>query len=494
MQRRLTLALSFSILFLGASAHAQVPPLPIPGDPDAASDQFIGRPGSVQPIRAPEIPRHPFMAANDRNNIHDDAYMTDTARPSGPLGRSPDVASTFQIADCASVTFDRRGRIVTICVGLDGPRLMMLDPGTLETLAGFPLPPRSGSGGGSIFTDFTGGGYFYLDHRDRAVVPTNTKQIWVVKTSDESGAPGFQLERIYDLDGSVGPQDAIVSALPDWSGRIWFVTRNGVVGVVTPRSGDVHSIRLEDEPINNSFATDETGGVFIVSEKALYRFEAGHRGRPVAGWRLTYDRGERLKPGQANFGSGTTPTLFGRYVAVTDNADPRMHVLVYKRDEGVRGPRLVCKEPVFAEGKSATDNSLIAVNRSVVVENNYGYEGPTTTEGGGTTAPGITRIDLDEDGRGCHSVWTSTERSPTVVPKLSLGNGLVYIYTKPEGDTEDPWYLTAIDFRTGDTVYKILTGNGLGHNNNYAPVTIGPDGSAYVGVLGGLVRIKDGLP
>jgi hypothetical protein len=29
----------------------------------------------------------------------------------------------------------------------------------------------------------------------------------------------------------------------------------------------------------------------------------------------------------------------------------------------------------------------------------------------------------------------------------------------------------------------------LGYNNNYAPVTIGPDGSAYVGTLGGLVRI-----
>src|SRR5262249_55244079 len=30
--------------------------------------------------------------------------------------------------------------------------------------------------------------------------------------------------------------------------------------------------------------------------------------------------------------------------------------------------------------------------------------------------------------------------------------------------------------------------------NNYAPVTIGPDGTAYVGVLGGLVAVRDGTP
>ena len=55
--------------------------------------------------------------------------------------------STFFAADCASVTFDRAGRIVTICVGVDGPRLVMLDPRTLELLAEFPLPaaPAGGS-------------------------------------------------------------------------------------------------------------------------------------------------------------------------------------------------------------------------------------------------------------------------------------------------------------------------------------------------------------
>ena len=64
-----------------------------------------------------------------------------------------------------------------------------------------------------------------------------------------------------------------------------------------------------------------------------------------------------------------------------------------------------------------------------------------------------------------------------MVPKLSLQNGLVYTYTK-EPDTrtpaDDPWYLTALDFRTGKTTFKRLAGLGLGFNNNYAPVTSAP--------------------
>jgi hypothetical protein len=88
----------------------------------------------------------------------------------------------------------------------------------------------------------------------------------------------------------------------------------------------------------------------------------------------------------------------------------------------------------------------------------------------------------------CRTAWTSNERAPSVVPKLSLSNGLVYTYTRPpRSDGIDAWYLTTLDFRTGRTVYRRLAGTGFGFNNNYAPVTLGPDGTAYVGVLGGVV-------
>jgi hypothetical protein len=89
-------------------------------------------------------------------------------------------------------------------------------------------------------------------------------------------------------------------------------------------------------------------------------------------------------------------------------------------------------------------------------------------------------------------VWHSSQRAPSVVPKVSAKAGLVYTYTKPpRSDGQDAWYLTALDFDTGKRVWSRLAGEGLGYNNNYAPVTIAPNGTAYVGVLGGVVKVRD---
>jgi hypothetical protein len=504
------------------SAAAQIPGapvLPILGDPNGGSvTPFEGTAAVPNPVDGgPAPPRNPFMAPNPRNNIHDDPYMSDTYRLPGPLGDGAEPSSLFS-RECGSITFDSAGRIVTVCVGLDRPVLALLDPHTLQTLAAMQLPVRS-AGGGNPFTDFSGGGYFYLDHQDRAVVPTNDHHILVVSITS---GPGFQVDRDYNLSAHIDSDEGIVSALPDWSGRIWFVTRHGEVGTVDRGDGSVKTMRLSGEGISNSFAVDETGGVYIVSDKALYRFDAGPNGAPQVSWRVVYPNSGIHKPGQSDAGSGTTPTLMGsKWVAITDNADP-MDVVVYRRGIKLRGrrhhrkharsagrrrkakrkakARLVCSAPVFAKGAGSTDNSLIGTNRSLVVENNYGYQVSASELSGGVTTPGLTRIDVvrkkAKKGRRrkrrakfrCRPVWTSEERAPSVVPKLSLANGLVYTYTHPpRSDGIDAWYLTTLDFRTGGTIYRRLAGTGFGFNNNYAPVTLGPDGTAYVGVLGGVV-------
>jgi hypothetical protein len=492
LRDRLLIVALVATLLSCAPAAAAVAPTPIPEGPEAGSvPPFLGTTAKPKAVSAPIVPEHPFMAANGRSNIHVDAYQTDTYRVSGPLGRNMERISTFQGAECASVTFDRAGRIVSICVGLEGPRLVMFDAQTLALLAEMPMPPRTGGGGGNPLTDFSGGGYFYLDNADRAVVSTTTRHIWVVGETSGPLGPGFALQRDYDLSLAVPVGDAIISALPDWSGRIWFASVKGVVGTVDPASGAVRRVDLA-EPIGNSFAVDETGGVFIVSDKAMYRFDPAADGSPSVTWREVYENTGVKKPGQSQAGSGTTPTLMGsQYVAITDNADP-MDVVVYNRAKTVVGSRLVCVQPVFEKGASATDQSLIGTGRSMVVENNYGYSGPAATARGATTTPGLARVDINDTGTGCRTVWTSAERAPSVVPKLSLANGLVYTYTKPPNPNgTDAWYFTAIDFRKGDTVYKRLAGTGLGFNNHYAPVSLGPDGTAYVGALGGLVLLRD---
>src|SRR5688572_4115623 len=102
--------------------------IPIPEGNAAGAPAFVGEPAVQEPVDAPPLaPPHPFMAANGRSNIHDDAYMSDAYEGPGPLGRGTTRSSTFQSRECASVTFDRRGRIVTICVGLDHPVLHLMD-------------------------------------------------------------------------------------------------------------------------------------------------------------------------------------------------------------------------------------------------------------------------------------------------------------------------------------------------------------------------------
>jgi hypothetical protein len=473
-----------------AQSPGQIPP-PIPQNPIPGVPTFLGSAATLDPTPGLAVPRHPFMAPNGLSNLHNDAYQTDSYRWAGPLGKRPLSTSALFARECASVTFDSRGRLVTICVGLDKPVLAMLHPHTLRVLAAMDLPPRNL--GPNPFQDFSGGGYFYLDKYDRAVISAGNRHILVVAETGGTNNPGFALRRDYNVSSAVHRDDALISVLPDWSGRIWFASRDGVVGMVRPVSGQVRSVDT-GEPIGNSFAVDETGGVYIVTNRAMYRFDLA-AGRPAVTWRRTYPNIGTTKPGQTQAGSGTTPTLMGRrYVAITDNADP-MAVLVYDRRSRVSGSRLVCRQPVFRKGASATDQSLVAARRSLIAENNHGYTGPASTMNGGVTSPGIERVDLHLDGRGCHSVWRSFVRAPSVVPKLSLAAGLVYTYTKPKrNDTTDAWYLTALDFDTGKTVYSRLAGTGFGFNNNFAPVTISPNGTAYVGVLGGLTRFRDAAP
>jgi len=81
--------------------------------------------------------------------------------------------------------------------------------------------------------------------------------------------------------------------------------------------------------------------------------------------------------------------------------------------------------------------------------------------------------------------------SPSTVPKLSLASGLIYLYTTARGGP-DAWYLTAVDFRTGKTVWRRLMGTGLPFNVHYAGLAISPRGVLYTGVLGGTVALADG--
>ena len=77
-------------------------------------------------------------------------------------------------------------------------------------------------------------------------------------------------------------------------------------------------------------------------------------------------------------------------------------------------------------------------------------------------------------------MWLNSSHSaPTVVSKVALGTGLLYTYTLD--DKNGDWYWTALDFRTGKTVYQIYAGTGISFNNNYAGISISPRGVSTSG-------------
>lgn len=477
------------------AAPAAQAAVPIPQNPAELEglEAFSGKVAKPRPVFAPRVPRHPFMAANGRNSVHNDAYQTDTYRNSGPLGRrtrifSQSIDGLGGLGSCGiTIAFDKRGRLITTCISATSVELRLMDP-DLDTVASHQLPPRIIPPGVSPLQT-PGGAYFYVDNKDRAVVSVG-RQIFVVAIRRNS----LERVRTYDLTSVVPADDQLNSALPDWSGRLWFVTRqHGIVGALDPASGRVLGARRTGEAIGNSFAMDETGGVFVVTDEAQYRFDAARSGKPKVSWRVPYDNDGVKKPGLFDAGSGTTPTLMGKkYLSIADNA-ARMQVVVIRRAKRLRRGqhRIVCEQPVFRRGAGATENSIIATGRSMIVENNYGYfPPPDATSNGKTTRPGVERVDIRRGGKGCRTVWKSSEISPSTVPKLSLANGLIYLYTKPKG-TPDAWYLTAVNFHTGKTVWRRLMGTGVLFNVHYAGITISPSGVLYAGVLGGTVGIAD---
>jgi len=459
---------------------------------------------------------HPFMASQGNNGMHADSYNSDV-HAKGPLGNNPQIntrrGSMLYGGQCATLTFDSEGHLLMLCAGFSGFRIHLLEARTLRLLAEYKLPIRPSMYDALFYLDFSyimedsSGAYFYLDAQDRVVMAASDQSIRrIAHKQDAKGQWAFYTENQWDLSqhvphdcthsGNIRPTgecDPITAVLPDFQGLLWWVTRQGRLGTLNPDTGVVKGIQLSGEEIQNGFAV-ASDGIYIVSDHALYQFSANEVGEPIIGWQQVYDRGSHRKVGTINQGSGTSPTLIGDdYITITDNADGRIRLNVYHRQTDFKGERLLCSIPLFDEGHSVTDNSVIAINRSIIIENNAGYRSVFSQKDWSKAGGGISRIDIREDNSGCDRVWHSNEKSPSVVPKLAYQTGLAYFYTfelREDGDSD--WYLTALDFETGETRFRIRTGQGTQFNNNWSPIALAPDGTAYIGTFGGVIAIWDG--
>lgn len=463
--------------------------------------RFVGSEGTPNPLPPIVIPPNDFLAEQGQNGLHGDNYNSDTLNYDAPLGVNPTVTSRqlgLIAATCPTVVFDSYGNVMTICIGIARVRLFLMDPHSLEVLAEQELPLRAWVEAGrpeDITTDSSGGGYFHADRFGRALVGVANQRIqrWEALLVGNNEWE-WQLVDDYDLRPILNNADApLQDALPDYAGRLWFTTQPGIIGYLDENTGEVVTLEL-DEFLQNGFAIDPDGAIYAVTVEALYRLALGDDGSINVAWRKAYlnDGGQG---GLLSQGSGTTPTLFGDnddLVAIADNSAGRININVYRRADGEQ----ICQFPMFEEGASATENSPIGYGNDVVLENNAGYPGPFGDPQ--LTTAGLSRVHVREDYSGCDLVWNTTEFRAQTTPRLSTATGLIYTYSVKPGQPlfgfipTNGWYFGALDWETGERAYEVWVGNGTNWNNVLDPVTLGPDGTAYVGTKNGLMAIRDG--
>lgn len=462
-------------------------------------------------------PQHPHMAVTDTSAMHSGGWETDTHPAAGTFSKDAVVVSRraggAAARQCATFTFIQAGHPLILCGGLTSFRLQLLHKDTLELLAFYDLPMRPSTFEaavkrdiGIIFSDTSGGAYFYLDDKDRAVLADSQQRIRRLGPIETNGKWAFEEFGNWDMNAYVpndcfhynnlwptGECDALTTVMPDYNGLIWWVTRNGRIGSLDPESGSVKATDFGGEEVQNSFAIAESGA-YVVTDHAMYHLQLID-GLPTVRWRIAYDRGTGRKVGSINQGSGTSPTLLGggKYVTWTDNADDRIAIIVAHTGNVPEGQsRQICRVPVFKSGASATDNSMIGYARSIIVENNHGFTNAQIQKDYSSVTGGVVRVDVRENESGCDIIWESDLKVPSVVPKLSLGNAIAYFYSFEILDNGDQlWSLVGLDFESGREVVRVPTGTGVAFNNNWSSIAIAPNGETYVGTREGLLRISD---
>jgi hypothetical protein len=527
----LALAAILALVMTGAAGAAKVTPIP-PG-PHTDLPDYIGAPAKAHPTANNGVPQNPFLAPNALTHAHKDIWNSDTGNVAGPLGRNPITLSTTLplthdkswLTPCGTYGFDSHGRLIVNCWGGDEASIVMVDPDTLEVLTHYDLevePGLTGEGAQKIAKSFWSV-YGYLDNRDQVHIVSGGKKLITVGDVGTPSSPVLdQVGDGYDLSELVESDDRISGVIVDFQGRYWINMGNSAnIYLLNPATfkdvEDVKSVNLhgddgELEFTRNGMALTKEGAAYIVTTKAMYRVDAGADDRLSIVWRQPYDtvpsdtNNEEyvngVRSGQMELGSGTTPTLLGegKYVAITDNAE-QMKVVVYRTAKQLDAEKqVVCEVPAFEfpeAGNGANSNSLVGSRNSIIVQNTTDYlwdwaeYDDAHLEHPGK--PGIARIDIDPNGRGCTKVWENREVAAVMTLELSTRTGLIYTQDMKHDDKNkvNAYYFVALDFRTGEAVWEKLVGTGDQFDNWWLPVAIGPNGALYGMVYGGVTMMKD---
>ncbi|KAF5530812.1 hypothetical protein FMEXI_13339 [Fusarium mexicanum] len=479
---------------------------------------FIGSPTKNKFLKS-QFPIYPKASL-----MHGDGGNTGNTDYPGPLGVNTTLTSGANTINIMMWGADGSltAGYANASVGLPPPRgLVAVDPATYQINAAW-YPPDNETLGLAYME--------YMQDTNDILLSTKEGNVYVVHRGICKGHPFFRITRNINLKSVIKPWELLLNTMYDAAGNIWFTT-GGIIGGGDPPQnsstfgyikpdGTVIKRLVKNQMVENGIAVSgmdvymATGpsGEADTSTSTGYMWAmdaTGSTGLNVK-WKVPYDSGAGGKPGEIARGTGATPVLLDdKFVVITDNADPKVNLLVYhQKTQESAEEQLVCSVPLFEAGKSNNDNAALAhfdgENFGVMIQNNYGappvrlsspgvpfvLNGPWNDMSG--MAGGMVRVDVTPKGE-CSVRWNS-DLAVKAVSILSTKSGLLYSSvqdTERAAKGEYVWYLAAVDWLTGKTTYQYRTGMGGTFNDNWSEGTLGPDGTFYQSVLAGVIGVKD---
>ena len=419
--------------------------------------------------------------------VHADSYNSSVSPLPGPLGLKPRVRAVSvledEIAMCTPLMRDKQDRLASVCISLGGPsRLVLFDPEQdFKILATEPIPERRS------LLDPAGGWYSRMDHLGRPIVPTPGQDIRIYEAVEKDAQTTWSIAEHWDLSGHLPPDVSASDVVPDWENNYWFISGFGHAGYLNRKTGSVDVVELGDgDETIGAALTVSRAGAYILTSKALYMLIATPDGRVQVQWRWDY--------GGAGGVDLSTPTLFdeGKLLAFSIDGIGEHSLLVVVKTDAKKleeSERTVCRFEMFRAGRSSIKNTMVAYGRSIVAENNWGADFFEVMD----YEPGLARVDVREDHSGCDLVWEDYTIASQVPPRLSTGDGHIYLYSRMRGAADDvhAWYLSAIDFETGHVASEIFLGSGKRIDNPMLSSDFWPGGVYVAGVRNGILTMHD---
>jgi len=471
-------------------------PLPRRTPEELGIERFVGQAAVPAPIPALEITPHPYLNNDGDSRIHNDHYNSAAYNRSGLLGPEIEI-TTHHLGTpagvCAMMTILANGYVVGSCIvfkdGAVHVVLTMFDNENLNIVAERDLGTRP------FVPSSAGGAYFSMDKDENLVLGPATNRIEQYHIEVIEGAPQFvqdYAKEIPGLEPAVEVTDPMLQdTVIDWEGRVWFMVTDGRVGYFDPEADRIEMMNIGQE-LQNSMVVDEDA-IYFVTYESTFRLSVNGDGEIRRDWEAPYDPGSGV--GGILPGSGTSPTLLGTeddLISICDNADGQINLLVL--DRAIGNPP-VCTVPIFRDGESATENTVIGYNDDIIVVNNAGFGG--SFEDANTIRPGIERYRVLRDGdgnvTGCESLWKN-ETSFGNSAQLATQSGVIWGYgadPEVEDRTRNLFYLTATSWETGDEIFRTYIGDQRPFDPITGQVHMHPDGTLYLGAVEGVVMMRD---